>query len=168
VRWAFGLAIVGAAYSAGLVGLLSLPGSRPVSTITWSLPFVGLFPVAWVAVRGAQKRWSSPVRASADDLAAAKRPTDAAVGVLTVLLAGAVLVMILTWPPMFMRPPGQPSIENGRYVLDNRGALTAISRDEYLRYAEDDQRGAISFALLFYLSSALAIAMLDFRRPSRK
>jgi hypothetical protein len=60
---------------------------------------------------------------------------------------------------MTKRPPGQPVIENGQYGLNNHGAHGPISRDEYVPYAEDDQRSSASFALPFYPSAALVVAV---------
>jgi hypothetical protein len=160
MRWVFRLAIIGAAYSGGLIGWLSLPGDRPVPTIVWITAFVGMFPVWGAALLGSRKRWSRPSVAAADVFASVRRPTDTVVGIMAVLVALAVLVLVLTCVgPWTAMPPGQPVIVDGRYVLNNHGDITPISREEYLRYSEAGQRGFVGLALLFYLGAALIVAM---------
>jgi hypothetical protein len=158
--WVFRLAIVGAAYSASLVGWLSLPGDRPVPTIVWTTAFVGMFPVWGAALLGSRKRWPRPSAAAADLFAAVKRPTNIAVGILIILITLVVLVLVLTYVGQSTAmPPGQPEIVDGQHVLNNHGAVTPISREEYLRYSEAGQRGFVGMALLFYLGAALIVAM---------
>jgi hypothetical protein len=57
VTWIPRLAFAGAAYSAGIIVWLLLPGDRPLPTLIWLAAFVGSFPVFGSAVFVARRYW---------------------------------------------------------------------------------------------------------------
>lgn len=165
MRWILRLAFVGAAYSAGIVGWLLLPGDRPVPMLMWSVAFVGLFPVFGSALLVARRYWREGMGTGTPTL---WRPGAVVVGVLATLaalvVAGLVLTAVAPAPPV---PPGAPEVVDGRYVLNNHGSLTPVSRRVYLRVLEAWQLGFVSIAFLFYLVAALVVGATGERLAAR-
>jgi hypothetical protein len=165
VRWVVRLAFVGVVYSAGVVGWLMLPGDRPVPTLVWVVAYLGLFPVFCTAVVIANRQWRGRAGVARSAL---KRPGLVVVVAIVTLAALMVTALVLTAvAPLPEVPPGQPQIVDGRHVLNNHGVVTSVSRQEYLRALEADQRGFAAFALFFYLLAALIIGMTGERLTAR-
>lgn len=165
MRWSIQLAFVGAFYSAGVVGWLLLPGDRPVPALVWLVAFLGSFPVFGSALFVARRDWRGGVGTGRPAL---KRPGVVVVGVVVTLAALVVTALVLTVvAPLPEVPPGQPEIVHGRYVLNNHGNMTPISRQEYLRVLEAGQRVFAAFALLFYLLAALIVGITGERLAAR-
>jgi hypothetical protein len=165
VRWIVRLAFVGTIYSAGVVGWLLLPGDRPVPTVVWLVAFLGLFPVFGSAVFFANRHWRGRAELARPAL---KRPglvVVVAIGTLVALMVTALVLTVVA--PLPEVPPGQPQIVDGRYVLNNHGTVTSVSRQEYLRALEAGQRGFAALALLFYQLAALIIGMTGERLAAR-
>jgi hypothetical protein len=165
VRWTVRLAFVGATYSAGVVGWLLLPGDRPVPISVWSVAILGCFPVFGSALFVARRQWRVGAGTGGPAL---KRPNAVVVGVIVTFAALVVTALVLTVvAPLPEVPPGQPQIVDGRYVLNNHGNVTPISRQEYLRALEAGQLGSAGIAPFFYLSAALIIGITGERLAAR-
>lgn len=161
VRWVFRCALAGAAYTASVFGWLLFTADEPVPTPLWVLAYIGVFPVGAAAVLKARMLWSRRMSSAAVEASTALRhPARAVISIIAVIAVLALVALIATaLGPGTDAPPGQPEIVDGRYVLNNHGDITAISRVEYLHYTEAGQRGFLAGALIFYLVAALIVAM---------
>jgi hypothetical protein len=160
------LALVGAAYAAGVAGWLLLPGDRPVPTAVWIVAFAGIFPVFGSAILLNKRYWrrgsASPVIWPAiwPAMDVLKRPAvfvRAIFAILVVLIVVTLVVVVLV--PDSTVPPGDPGIVDGQYVLNNHGSLHVVSRQVYLHALEAGQLAFTSIAMVFYLVAGLVVGM---------
>src|SRR5262245_33537759 len=115
----------------------------------WIIAFGGMFPVFGSAVLAVV---NSP-RSGRIALAwlSVRRPRLVRLVALAALLGVVVAVLVLTVAdPLPGVPPGQPEVVDGRYVLDNHGVLTPVSRQVYRTSLVETELGFVGIAMVFY------------------
>lgn len=164
--WIVGLALFGAACSVAVVWWTVVHDRRPLPAWIWIPLFVGCFPVAGAGfIAGRWWRENS----SASDGPHLRRPYLVLRSGVALLVLGVVGLLTFTAVrPADQLPPGQPGIVDGRYVVNNHGKLTTITRDQYLRAQTGGQGGFEIAAYFLYSSALLSVAIPAVRTTTRK
>jgi hypothetical protein len=132
----------------------------------WLVAFVGVFPVYGVALALARHYWRAGDTSGRSWLAA---PDRVVVAALIIVVAAVVAVLVSTVVTPYVEvPPGQPEVVDGRYVLNNHGTVTSVSREAYLHALETGQRGFVEIAWVFYVVAAAATGAVGTRVAARR
>lgn len=163
-KWIIGLALVGAVYCAAIAAWSFSQELHPLPSWLSVAGPVGVVPTFVVAILIRRRR--TAFSGSAKFTADTRRRIAASIAVSMIILGLVSLLIVVGVVPDHNIPLGQPEVVDGDYFVNFHGALTPVTKADYLR-AVSAQHRTYSVIAYFLYCVAILIVAVSFENKSR-